>query len=564
MVIRVSRSGTARGAAVATAALALACLFACSKSKETPGEPGGAQERRDKAAELTAPAALFAHIPANTPYVLASFQPVPRSYWQRFAPLMRQVAESAPPLQGATEPRDRFIAALVRELKASMSEAGLRKTFGIGAEGHYAIYGIGVVPVVRVELADGKALLATVERLQQESGLTLPTASMEGRSYWRFGDDQGLIVVAVADNQLVFSAGPTSMVEGALSFILGTKQPSPNMADGGLLKQVAARHGFAGYGVGYVDSGNLLKLLFVENLIGSVGGSASIPPACMEQVAALARRFPRLAFGYDEFSDKRIAARIVLETDDALAARFKQLQISVPGLVVGPLAERSLFAVGAGIDIEKGRQLAIDAADGVGQLAGACGSQDVVREAAEARASLSKPLPPGLDKIRGAFVSLIDAALGPDGKPTGVEAYGVLATDDPAGLVTMARGVVPPGQMPELPADGQFHDLVPAGAVPGLDAVRAAIKPRALVAVVGARGAQAVEGALARTGPSPLFFTSYDYGMLAKKVLPAMSGGAGTDQEKFISMFAELFGVMSMWLVPTDHGLALAVSVGLN
>jgi len=564
MVIRVSRSGRARGAAVATAALALACLFACSKDKEAAGEPGGAQERRDKAAELTAPAALFAHIPANTPYVFASFEPIPRSYWQRLGPALRVLADSVPVPQGAESPPDRFGAALVRELKASMSEAGLRKTFGIGPEGRFAIYGIGVVPVMRLELADGKALLATIERLQKESGLALPTASVEGRSYWRFGDDQGLIVVAVADNQLVFAAGPTSMVEGALPFIMGTKQPSPNMADGGLLKKVAAQHGFAGYGVGYVDSGNLLKLLFVENLIGSVGGSTSIPPACMEQVASLARRFPRLAFGYDEFSDKRIAARIVLETDAALAARFKQLPVSVPGLVAGPLAERALFSLGAGIDIEKARQLAIDAADGVGQLAGACGSEDVVREAAAARASLSKPLPPGLDKIRGGFVAVLDGSLGPGGKPTGVEAYGVLATDDPAGLVAMVRGEMPAGQMPELPADGGFHDLVPAGAVPGLDTVRAAIKPKALVAAVGARGAQAVEGALARTGPSPIFFTSYDYGMIMKKVVSAMSSEAGQSEQKIVSVLADLFGVMSMWLVPTDHGLALAVSMGLD
>jgi hypothetical protein len=563
MVIRVSPGGTATRSSVAAAAAMALCLAACNKSNETPGGSGGAQERSDKAAQLNVPTALFASIPADTPYVFASFEPVPRSYWQRLAPAMRLLADSVPLPDSPSDPADRFAVAFMRELKANMTEAGLRKTFGIGAEGRYAIYGIGVVPVLRLELADGKALLATIGRLQQESGLALPTASAGGRSYWRFGDKDVLFVAAVADNQLVLSGGPAALVESALPFIMGTKQPQPNMADGGLLKAVAAQHGFAGFGVGYVDSSNLLKLLFVANLWGSVGGTASIPAPCMEQVSALARRFPRLAVGYDEFSDKRVAMRIVLETDAALVARFKQLPVAVPGLVAGPAAERPLFALGAGIDLEKARQLAIDAADGVGRLAGACGSQEGVQEAAHARASLSKPLPPGLDKIRGGFVSVLDATLGPGAKPTGVEAYGVLATDDPAALVEMARAEMPPGQMPELPADGQFHDVVPAGAVPGLGAVRGAIKPRALVAAVGARGGEAAERALARNGSSPLFYVSYDYGALMKKIMPAVSGEAGTSEQKIVSMLGDLFGVMSMWVVPTDHGLAMAVSMDL-
>ncbi len=565
MVIRVIHGGR-RGGLVLAGALALACLAACDKSKETSGtgEPAGAQDRKEKAAQLAAPAELFAHIPADTPYVFASFEAIPKSYWQRVGPPLVALADSIPLPDSPTEPPERFAVAFMRELKANMNETGLRKTFGIGAEGRFAIYGIGVVPVVRMELADGKALLATVERLQTESGLALPTATVSGRSYWRFGDADVLIVVAVAGNHLVLSGGPTAMVEKALPFIMGVEQPKPNMADGGMLKKVAAQHGYAGYGVGYVDSGNLLKLLFVANLIGTAGGSGGIPPACMEQVTGLAQRFPRLAFGYDEFSDKRIAMRMVLETDAALAARLKQLAVEVPGLIAGPLADRPLFALGAGIDIEKARVLAVDAADGVGRLAGACGSQEGVQSAAEARATFSQPLPPGLDKVRGGLLAVLDGALGPDGKPTGVEAFGILATDDPAALVELVKKEMSAQRAPQVPADGKFHDIVPAGEVPGLGAIRGAIKPKALVAAVGARGPEAAERALARTGTSPLFYASYDYGKLMTKIMETMPGPTGASERKIISLMSDLFGVSAMWAYPTDHGLAFAISMELN
>lgn len=566
MVIRVIHGG--KGGLALAAALALACLVACDKSKETAatGEPAGAQDRKDKAAQLAAPAELFAHIPADTPYVFASFQPVPASYWKRVGPAVRALLDSIPVPDSPTEPPERFALAFLRELKANMNEAGLRKTFGIGAEGRFALYGIGVVPVMRMELADGKALLATIERLQTESKLALPTATVAGRSYWRFGDADVLFVVAVAGNHLVLSGGPTAMVEKALPFIMGAEQPKPNMADGGLLKKVAAQHGFAGYGVGYVDSGNLLKLLFVANLLGAAGGSGGIPPACMEQVTGLAQRFPRLAFGYDEFSDARIAMRMVLETDAALAGRLKQLAVEVPGMVAGPTAERPLFAFGAGIDIEKARALAIDAADGVGRLAGACGSQEGVESAAEARTAFSQPLPPGLDKVRGGYISVLDGSLGPDGKPTNVEAYGILATDDPAALVDMVAKEMSAGggAPPKVPADGKFHDVVPAGQVPGLGAIRGAIKPKALVAAVGTRGPEAAESALGRTGTSPLFYMSYDYGKLLTKIMETMPSSPDSGERQIMSLLSGMFSATAIWAYPTDHGLAFAMSIALN
>jgi hypothetical protein len=546
------------------AAIAALFLLACSKGGEEKAgggsvEPPQAVENREKAAQLSAPA-LFAHIPADTPYVVASFEPIPRSYWQNFLPLIKLALDAAPPGDPATatDPGEKFALAFLRDLRADFSEAGIKKLLGISADQRFAIYGIGVVPVARIELADSKALLGTVERLQKESGLALPTASAGGRSYWRFAEGDGLFVVAVHDEQLILSAGPLAMVEAALPFVLGVEKPAPNMSDGGPVKKVAALHGLAGYAVGYVDAANLLKLLTMANFFRGAGAGPALPPACMEELGGLVRRFPRIVFGYDELSDKRTAARMILEAEPGLVTRLKQLAVEVPGLSRNLAAERPLFAFGLGIDLDKARQLALDTTTSVETIARSCGNEDMANDMSGARAALSQPLPPGLDKVRGAVVNVMDGEL-IDGKPRNLEAYGVIATEDPAALIGLLRQQAPPGQVPEVPSDGKFHDFLPEGVVPGLSAVRVSIKPKALVAVTGSKAPDAAESALAKTGTSPLFLISYDFGKLMKKIMSESAGQTPPPEIQRIAL--SLFGNIATWLYPTDQGLTLAVSM---
>lgn len=559
MVKRGSR-GTRSGAVIAAL-----FLLACSKGGEEKAgggsvEPPQAVENREKAAQLSAPA-LFAHIPADTPYVVASFEPIPRSYWQNFTPLIKMALDAAPVSDPATatDPGEKFASAFLRDLRADPSEAGLKKLLGFGADQRFAIYGIGVVPVVRIELADSKALLGTIERLQKESGLALPTASAGGRTYWRFADGDVLVVAAVHDEQLIFAAGPLAMLEAALPFVLGVEKPAPNMADGGQVKKVAALHGLAGYAIGYVDAANLLKLLTMANFFRGAGAGPALPPACMEELGGLVRRFPRIAFGYDELSDKRTAARMILEAEAGLVTRLKQLAVEVPGLSRNLAAERPLFALGLGIDLDKARQLALDLTTSVETIARSCGNEELANDMTGARAALSQPLPPGLDKVRGALVNVLDGELGEGGKPRNLEAYGVIATEDPAALIGLLRQQAPPGQVPEVPSDGKFHDFLPEGVVPGLSALRVSIKPKALVAVTGSKAPDAAESALAKTGTSPLFLLTYDFGKLMKKVMAESAGQTATPEVQKVVM--SLFGNIAMWLYPTDQGLTLAVSM---
>jgi hypothetical protein len=549
---------------VAAFAASLAGAAGCKKEDGGKNEPGKADENKAAAAKLTAPA-LFAHIPADTPYAFAAFDPLPSAYWDAVGgavkPELEKLLDQMTQMP-ANDPGAKFAVGLAREFRANLSAAGLKKSFGISADKRWAFYGVGIVPVFRLELADGKALAGTIDRLSKESGFTLPTATAGGKTYYRFEDGEVLVVAAVLDDQVVVSGGPKALVEQALPFVLGTQKPQPSMADGGALKEVTARHGFASYGSGFVDSAKLLKVLMMADLLKSATGGGGMPESCKPELEALSKKFPRLAFVYYEVSPTRAAMRMVLEMDAGLVSRMKQLEVDVPGMAGGKLADKALIAFGGGIDIAKAKLMAVDFADGMARFGTACGVADMVESGAEMKQSLSQPLPPVAEGIKGGLVALLSAELA-GGRPSNVAGYAFVISDNPGQLVDMVMQQLPMGNAPKVAKDGKYHDVVPAGAMPGLDAVKAAVKDKAVVVVTGAKGAEAAERALAAKGKAPLIFLSYDYGRLLKMGGDVMAQ-MGSSMPGMNERMANLFGLAAIWAYVSDQGLAVSLTMEMQ
>jgi hypothetical protein len=320
------------------------------------------------------------------------------------------------------------------------------------------------------------------------------------------------------------------------------------MADGAALRQVMSKHAFGPW-VGYVDTQKLLPLI-------PFGA-----PACRDALTGLAKRFPRLTFGYDEWTERKIGGRMILEMEAGLAARLQELVVEVPGFGKGPLGERSLLVLGAGVNLDKGRLVAADVAGELARLGGVCETPNLVKEATEAREFLSRPLPPGLDKARGVLVKVLSGTMGHDGHPTGIEAFAVLAADDGAAFLDELVKLVPIPNADKLARDGKFHELAPAGSVPYVGAIHAAVQPKALGIAVGSQGIPAAERAMAATGKAPLFYVAYDYGRIMEIMLGAMPGAAEGD---FVRKMARLFGVLSMSVYPSSTGLVFGTTMEMN
>lgn len=554
------RWSSARVAGLAVLALAgLLALAACKKEGDLPAGfgPRGPAVDVDK---LQAPP-LFAYIPADTPYVLASFEAPPLDYYVKLkravGPVMRKSLGQLRSLARDSE-LDRWLDAVLEELDGKWSAKGL-ESLGLSAQPRFAIYGHGALPVVaRFEVKDGKALLATIERIAQRAGATLPPLeNRHGREFWRIElpGDNGMIV-ALGDQQLAVAFGPRHAIADVMPQIVGAEKPARNMAGGEELKRLIAKHRLGPVMIGYVDTKRLAHALLAL--------SDRTPPAeCVSEIDRLAASVPRFVLSYTELTAKRFSAAAILELAPPLVEQLKALRAAVPGLSTA-LSGEPLFAFGAGFDLARGKTAGKAMASALRELGEACDARSLVNAARDLREAVSEPLPGPLAKISGGALSIDSIDFGGGGgrrhggpsMPRSFEGFAMVSVSDGKAVLDALAAEAPPIADFDLKANGKLHELdlqkfgLPFNVYGG-------IGEHALVAAAGSRGKRQAEDVLSASGDakSPFLAATMDTGRLME--LQAQLDPATRDLNESM---ADLFGRTTFTLDATDAGLALWMS----
>lgn len=549
--------------------VALLALAACKK------DDGGALPsdlRPPKAAvdvdKLAVPA-LFAHIPADSPYVMAAFEAIPLDYYEKmkqaFGPMVKQSIDMLRALDHGGSGPMRWVDALSEELAGKWNAKGL-ESLGFSATPRFAVYGHGLLPIVaRIELKDHAAVLATVERVATRAGATVPPReTRHGREFWRIPleDDSGAIV-ALLDNQLVVAWGPRASIADALPMILGAEKPARNMADGAELKRLITKHGLGAQMVGYLDTKR-----FAAGALAL--GDHKPPAACTDELDRLAGLVPRLVTGYSEVTAKRVAMTMVLELAPAIVDELKEMRTAVPGLGAAMSGE-PLFAMGGGLDLARAKTAGKAMASTMRALGEACESEKMVRGANKLRRALSEPLPDPIAKLEGGVLSIdsieLPAGFGRRGPPIPdkLEAFAMLTASDAKAAFAAIAAEVPVSQLGVEP-DGKLHRVKLGRRGMPFD-VHAGVGERTLVAGAGSYGKQLAERALSfgGGGKAPFLVMALDYGkvfgMMSKLQPKGMSGGMDDDLADLnaanMDAMAKLFGRAGFTVDATDHGLAV-------
>jgi hypothetical protein len=535
---------------------ALATAPACEKKSRGPDKQLPAELRPTKASvdasKLVAPA-LFANIPADTPYVVAAFEPVALEYYakleQGFGPVVaKAMADKRAQSDGTPDVLDVIIDELGGKLDAKSVEA-----LGVSAQPRFALYGLGVVPVVfRIEIKDEATLRATIERIAQKANKTLPPQlTKDGRAYWRFGDNgEADAVVAILDKQLIVGYGPPAEIDAKLDLILGIQKPAQNMGDGKALIEVMQKHGFGPQLVGYLDTRKL-------GAQGLAMAPTPPPPACNAAVDALATKVPRVALGYTEISGKRASGGAVVELESGLLAEVAALRTEVPGLGTA-LSDQPLIAMGGGVDVAKGAALLTRAASAIRSTAETCQYGPAVDLANELADTLSQPIPAALTELTGFAGALHAFEMGDRGFEK-LDAFGMVTATSAKDLVALVKDDVPLDQI-GLTTDGKLHKLnVPAGVMP--EDVYGAVGDKAIVVGTGAKGRALAERGLhgSAAGKSPFLVMSYDYGRLfeIQGQMAAMAGGQDPDEAETTKRMASVFGRATFSADVNDKGVVM-------
>jgi hypothetical protein len=536
----------------------------CKKhaSKEDPGV------KVDGAAKPVP--ALFAHVPAETPYLIAGLEAVPVEFYARlkttFAPIFEGLIAKA--RQDSKE-----LDAILGELDGKWNQAGL-ESLGLSAQPRYALYGLGLQPfVMRIEVKDHKVLLATIERFATKLDKQLPAmkTTADGRGYWRIDAGNGpTVVIALTDNQLIAAIGSAAEIDGKLGLIVGSEKPPNNMADGKLVRDLMAKHKLGPHAVGFLETHRIASAAM------TAAGVAS-SPACTAELARISAKVPRLVFGMGDLSSKKISQTMIVELSPEVATAVRGVKAEIPGLAAA-LAGSSLFALGGGLDLARGQQLAIAAAGNLKQLGTSCEIAALASGAEEAAGALARPLPEPFGRIAGGAIvgheldlDLNARNAGDSAMPKKLEAVAVLATPDAKALFQKLVEQFPDLAKLGIAPDGKLHDL-PAGAVPAPWPVAAAVADNRVVIAVGERRTALGEQMLAApAATAPLLAMTYDYGKLLELALAAEPPDLDKTDPLFAGFATNLvramrgvFGRSTVTIDVTDAGVAMWASVELK
>jgi hypothetical protein len=409
----------------------------------------------------------LAYAPADALYVLGNREPIPDAvmdaWWSRteplmagYAPILETTLANMPESARSKHP---LAAALLGELSKLRSRADFT-ALGLGGSTNVALYGVGIIPVMRLQLDDPTALKAMVARAEAKAGVKAEMLTLGSYEYYRIDATKVEVVIAVGQRQLVTTLWPKGASDALKQQILSSAPPSANILGTDRLQKLNSTYGFTNYGSGYFDLVKLADTLLQPSTEGDralfevLGYSPpEMSAECRTDVKQLVANMPQVVFGATRFDANGMDSLTVLEVERSLAAEMVPIAAQIPDAAKGA----KWFGFGLGINSQalikflEGRAKAVAAAP----------------YKCEELADLDKEMSRAVQQLRsaGGFMGMakgmsvrldafeMDMA---NKTPSKMDATLVIASDAPQALIGMASM-----GMPQLAQLGLANDGVP-------------------------------------------------------------------------------------------------------
>lgn len=554
----------------------------------------GACGKKDKSA---AEDSLLVYVPADTPYVIANTEPLPKDVVERMNPavteaieayrsVMREVITVAAEKDGDVEKKEMLerVSSVVDQLFELFTPEGMEAA-GITRESAVAVYGNGLLPVIRIEVTSGDAFDAAVGRIEESAGATMKAATVDGSPY-RYADIESVrLLLGVFEDHAVFTVVPTAFDDEQLKRAIGLTLPDENIAAAGTLQAIADDNDFLPHYLGFISLDRIASA-FLDPPTGmnaellALGGydASDISDVCREEIRNLVRIAPRMIFGYESMSTDKIESRAIMELREDIAAELKLFPAAVPGLgkdLGGLMSFGFSLNPKAARDFYEARLDAIEADPFECEY-----FQDMQAGVAKGRAALQQPVPPLVYDFRGINVIVDDIDefdLASKQPPTNAEATILLAMDNAPALLQMGQMFVPELAAMQIEANGKPVKVETAQLQGIVDNVFAAMSDDAISLSVGpnaeSRSAELLSSS--SDGLRPFFAMTLDVGRYYQMIGELMmleTGDEKVDMPESIreglrdSLFAfgELYDRMILSVEFTDRGVEFYTKMALD
>lgn len=424
--------------------------------------------------------APLAFAPADTPYVMANLDVLDDSTRQAIlaqvdAELPAQVAQmktQADQLADKDPDMAKYLRTVAGEFDGKTAEQVVQET-GVNAKGYMALYGVGLSPVLRLELADPKAFESFVAKLQNDYGKKFDALTIGTQSYQRYVAPASHVqfIIAVVGKQAVLAMLPQDAAQPLLRQALGLDRPSKSVQDTDRLADLAKSKGYAKWAVGEVDLTRLLPLVIggqdplaqalqkmrAESESAKTGEPVTnilqTPPSCQSEAERIAARMPRLSMGYTTLDEKHRDIRFDVALASDIVSAFNGLKVELPGLGSDLTAP---FELAIALPMPQLRSFWSAQAEAVANKPFTCPMLDNLNETFGSLGdNMQKAAVPPIGDLLGLHIALDSYTANPNGGMPKIAGRLVIGTNNPAGLLAMAQVTSPMLNGLKLTSDGK-------------------------------------------------------------------------------------------------------------
>jgi hypothetical protein len=399
--------------------------------------------------------------PADTPYLFANTKGVPEdiadAWSQANGELMSMRIQQLGQFADAFGQRNPEVAAVLNAIKDELanvhSAKDVAQTTGFSRSALYAFYGIGDVPVMRVELASPDAFKTFWARVEKRAGVTTPVATLGRQSYWMIGGSNAKLhlLVAVEDKQVVATLAPVNASEELLKKLLGLTKPASNALD--RLARIDSDNGYGEYGSGYVDLPKLFANLYdgkdaATREFANDLGNFPPNPVCAAEFASLANQAPLASMGFTTYTAKEIRGGVDVQLSPALLGALTALKQPVPGM--DQKSDQSMFDMVLALPLQKWQTFIKNRAEATAARTYECPALQSLNKFAQTAANPPVQMPPETASMLGFRVVLDKWDIGPQ-----IAGRMLVASSNPAELAQKIQQTMPQFALKSIPLDGK-------------------------------------------------------------------------------------------------------------
>lgn len=412
--------------------------------------------------------APLAFVPADTPYVLANLDVLDNDtrqgiFAQVDAEMPAQVAQmkaQADQLSATDPDMAKYLRTVAGEFDGKTIEQVVQDT-GIDPKGYSALYGLGLSPVLRLELADPNAFNSFIAKIQSDYGKKFDAVTLGTQNYQRYVAPASHLqfIIAVVGKQAVLAMLPDDASQPLLRQALGLDRPAKSLQDSDSLADLAKAKGYAKWAVGEVDLTKLLPLatggkdplalallkVRAESESAKTGEPVTnlmqVPPSCQADAARIAARIPQLSLGYTTLDDKHRDMRFDVSLASDIISAFSGLKVALPGLGSEPSAP---FEMSLALPMAQLRAFWSAQAEAVAAKPFTCPMLDNLNDSFTSLGdSMQKAAVPPIGDLLGLHIALDSYTSNPNGGMPKFSGSLVIGTNNPAGLLAMAQVTSP-------------------------------------------------------------------------------------------------------------------------